>query len=391
MAWNEPGNGQRDPWGKNRQSGNKPGLEDMLKQLRNRLGNFGGGAGGIFTILLALALAWLLIGSYTIVDARQAGVVLRFGQYSRTLPPGFHLKLPAPIETVTKVGTTEIRSVSDKVRMLTSDENIISVDFNVQYQVSDARKYLFSLSGPPEDTLRQAAEAAVRTVVGANVMDNILTSQGTEPSVAPVPVPAGSAAAASSTAAAPVTPVALAVAQTRDTLQQQTREILQATLNEYDAGLLVTDVSFQNVAPPQEVKDAFDDVNAAREDKQGTENNARAYASQVVPVARGDAARISAEAQGYLAQRVAIATGDAARFNLILKEYRAASEVTRRRLWLETVEDVMSKNPKVLDGSGGRNMIYLPLDRVTGKEVPGVGAVMQSAGNDALVGKEKQP
>lgn len=391
MAWNEPGNGQRDPWGKNRQSGNKPGLEDMLKQLRNRLGNFGGGAGGIFTILLALVLAWLLIGSYTIVDARQAGVVLRFGQYSRTLPPGFHLKLPAPIETVTKVGTTEIRSVSDKVRMLTSDENIISVDFNVQYQVSDARKYLFSLSGPPEDTLRQAAEAAVRTVVGANVMDNILTSQGTEPTVAPAPAPGSSAAAAPSTAAAPVASVAPAVAQTRDTLQQQTREILQATLNEYDAGLLVTDVSFQNVAPPQEVKDAFDDVNAAREDKQGTENNARAYASQVVPVARGDAARISAEAQGYGAQRVAIATGEAARFNLILKEYKAASEVTRRRLWLETVEDVMSKNPKVLDGSGGRNMIYLPLDRVTGKEVPGVGAVMQSAGNDALVGKEKQP
>jgi membrane protease subunit HflK len=391
MAWNEPGNGQRDPWGKNRQSGNKPGLEDMLKQLRNRLGNFGGGAGGIFTILLALALAWLLIGSYTIVDARQAGVVLRFGQYSRTLPPGFHLKLPAPIETVTKVGTTEIRSVSDKVRMLTSDENIISVDFNVQYQVSDARKYLFSLSGPPEDTLRQAAEAAVRTVVGANVMDNILTSQGTEPVVPPTPAPASSAAAAASTAIAPVAPVATALAQTRDTLQQQTREILQATLNEYDAGLLVTDVSFQNVAPPQEVKDAFDDVNAAREDKQGTENNARAYASQVVPVARGDAARIAAESQGYSAQRVAIATGEAARFNLILREYKAASEVTRRRLWLETVEDVMSKNPKVLDGSGGRNMIYLPLDRVTGKEVPGVGAVMQSAGNDALVGKEKQP
>ena len=383
MAWNEPGNGQRDPWGKNRQTGNKPNLDDVLKQLRGRLGNFGGGAGGIFTIALALVLAWLLLSSYTIVDARQAGVVLRFGQYARTLQPGFHLKLPRPIETVTKVGTTEIRSVSDKVRMLTSDENIISVDFNVQYQVSDARKYLFSLSGPPEDTLRQASEAAVRTVVGANVMDNILTSQqGAEP------LPA----AASSVAAAATAPVAAAAAQTRDTLQQQTREILQATLNEYDAGLVVTDVSFQNVAPPQEVKDAFDDVNAAREDKQGTENNARAYASQVVPVARGKAARISAEAQGYAAQRVASATGDASRFNLILKEYKAAPEVTRRRLWLETVEDVMSNNPKVLDGSGGRNMIYLPLDRATGKDVPGVGAVMQSAGNDGLAGgKEKQP
>ncbi|WP_201314195.1 FtsH protease activity modulator HflK [Dyella sp. EPa41] len=386
MAWNEPGNGQRDPWGKNRPTGNKPGLDDILKQLRDRFGKLGGGAGGIFVILLAFVIVWVVMSSYTIVDARQAGVVLRFGKYSRTLQPGFHLKFPRPLETVTKVGTTEIRSVSDKVRMLTSDENIISVDFNVQYQVSDARKYLFSLSGPPEDTLRQAAEAAVRTVVGANIMDNVLTSQGNEQGTAAMPATASTAA----TVAAPVVPATPAAA-VRDTLQQQTREILQATLNEYDAGLLVTDVSFQNVAPPQEVKDAFDDVNAAREDKQGTENNARAYASQVVPVARGDAARILAEAQGYNAQRVAVATGDAARFNLILKEYKGAPEVTRRRLWLETVEDVMSNNPKVLDGSGGRNMIYLPLDRATGKDVPGVGAVMQSAASDAMAGKEKQP
>ena len=386
MAWNEPGNGQRDPWGKNRPTGNKPGLDDILKQLRDRFGKLGGGAGGIFVILLAFVIVWVVMSSYTIVDARQAGVVLRFGKYSRTLQPGFHLKFPRPLETVTKVGTTEIRSVSDKVRMLTSDENIISVDFNVQYQVSDARKYLFSLSGPPEDTLRQAAEAAVRTVVGANIMDNVLTSQGNEQGTAATPATASTAP----TVAVPVVPATPAAA-VRDTLQQQTREILQATLNEYDAGLLVTDVSFQNVAPPQEVKDAFDDVNAAREDKQGTENNARAYASQVVPVARGDAARILAEAQGYNAQRVAIATGDAARFNLILKEYKSAPDVTRRRLWLETVEDVMSNNPKVLDGSGGRNMIYLPLDRATGKDVPGVSAVMQSAGSDAMAGKEKQP
>jgi membrane protease subunit HflK len=386
MAWNEPGNGQRDPWGKNRPTGNKPGLDDILKQLRDRFGKLGGGAGGIFVILLAFVIVWVVMSSYTIVDARQAGVVLRFGKFSRTLQPGFHLKFPRPLETVTKVGTTEIRSVSDKVRMLTSDENIISVDFNVQYQVSDARKYLFSLSGPPEDTLRQAAEAAVRTVVGANIMDNILTSQGNEQGTAATPATASTAP----TVATPVVPATPAAA-VRDTLQQQTREILQATLNEYDSGLMVTDVSFQNVAPPQEVKDAFDDVNAAREDKQGTENNARAYASQVVPVARGDASRILAEAQGYNAQRVAIATGDAARFNLILKEYKGAPDVTRRRLWLETVEDVMSNNPKVLDGSGGRNMIYLPLDRAAGKEVPGVGAVMQSAGNDAMAGKEKQP
>jgi membrane protease subunit HflK len=388
MAWNEPGNnGQRDPWNKNnnRPGGNKPGLDDILKQLRNRFGKFGGGAGGFLTFIILLAVVLVMMSSYVIVDARQAGVVLRFGQYNRTLGPGFHFKLPRPLESVTKVGTTEIRSVSDKVRMLTSDENIISVDFNVQYQVSDARLYLFSLSGQPEDTLQQAAEAAVRTVVGANIMDNILTSQSD-----PVAVAAADPAAASTTAA-PATAAAKAPvpAQTRDTLQQQTRDILQATLDGYRSGITVTDVSFQNVAPPQEVKDAFDDVNAAREDKQATENNARATASKIVPEARGDASRILAQALGYSAERVARANGDAAQFNLILKEYKAAPDVTRRRLWLETVENVMSNNPKVLDGSGGRNVIYLPLERMSGRDVQGVGTVLQSAAGD--ISKEKQP
>jgi membrane protease subunit HflK len=375
MAWNEPGNGQKDPWNRARQPGRKPDLEGALKGLKDRFGRMGGGAGGIATVVLAVVLAWLLLSSYTVIDARQVGVVLRFGEFSRTLAPGFHFKLPQPIESVTKVETTQVRSISDKVRMLTSDENIIIVDFNVQFQVSDARKFLFSTRNP-EDVLQQAAEAAVRSVVGANIMDNILTSPGTEPVT--VGAPAGAA----------VVP-----AQTRDTLQQQTREILQSTLNGYDAGLMVTDVSFQNVAPPQEVKDAFDDVNAAREDKQGTENKARAYANQVVPVARGQAARVAAQAAGYQVERIARANGDTQRFNLLLKEYRAAPEVTRRRLWLETVEEVMSNNPKVVDGSGGRNMIYLPLDRVgatSTTNLPGVGAVMQSATTDAPAGKEKQ-
>ena len=388
MAWNEPGNGgQRDPWNKNssqRPGGGKSGLEDLLRQLKKRFPRMGGGAGGIFTLVLALILAWILLSCFTVIDARQAGVVLRFGQYSRTLGPGFHVKLPRPIETVTKVGTTEIRSISDNVRMLTSDENIISVDFNVQYQVSDARQYLFSLSGQPEDTLQQAAEAAVRTVVGANIMDNVLTSQSDSAAVA-----AADPAAATSTAA-PAPAAAAVSAQSGETLQQQTRDILQATLDGYHTGMTVTDVSFQNVAPPQQVKEAFDDVNAAREDKQASENQARAYASKIVPEARGDASRIIAQAQGYSAERVARANGDADRFNLILKEYKAAPDVTRRRLWLETVEDVMSHNPKVLDGSGGRNIINLPLDRMGAtRDMPGVGAVMQATGDEG--NKEKQP
>lgn len=322
MAWNEPGNnGQRDPWNRNRQGGKSP-LDDLLNNARNRLGKMGQGPGSILTGVAVVLVVGLLFSSYTIIGARQAGVVLRFGEYSRTLPPGFHLKLPQPIESVTKVEATRIRSVTDKVAMLTKDENIITIDFTVQYQVDDSRKYLFSLNDP-DGTIGAAAEAAVRSVIGSSDMDQILSAAGAS-------------------------------------LVAQAQETLQKTLDTYDSGLRVTEVSFQNVAPPNEVKDAFDDVNNAREDKQSIENAALAYASKVVPVARGDAARIAAEAAGYKAERVARATGDAARFELLLKQYKAAPEVTRKRLWLETMEQVMAKNPKVIDGSNGRNIINLP-------------------------------
>ncbi|MBQ4853500.1 FtsH protease activity modulator HflK [Rhodanobacter sp. B2A1Ga4] len=322
MAWNEPGNnGQRDPWNRNRQGGKSP-LDDLLNNARKRLGKLGQGPGSLLTGVVVVLVVGLLFSSYTIIGARQAGVVLRFGEYSRTLPPGFHLKLPQPIESVTKVEATRIRSVTDKVAMLTKDENIITIDFTVQYQVDDSRKYLFSLNDP-DGTIGAAAEAAVRSVIGSSDMDQILSAAGAS-------------------------------------LVTQAQETLQKTLDTYDSGLRVTEVSFQNVAPPNEVKDAFDDVNNAREDKQSIENAALAYSSKVVPVARGDAARIAAEAAGYKAERVARATGDAARFELLLKQYKAAPEVTRKRLWLETMEQVMAKNPKVIDGSNGRNIINLP-------------------------------
>ena len=356
MAWNEPGNnGQRDPWNRNRQGGKSP-LDDLLNNARKRLGKLGQGPGSLFTGVLVLLVVGLLFSSYTIVGARQTGVVLRFGEYSRTLPPGFHLKLPQPIESVTKVEATRIRSVNDKVAMLTRDENIITIDFTVQYQVDDSRKYLFSLNDP-DGTIGAAAEAAVRSVIGSSDMDQILSAAGAS-------------------------------------LVAQAQETLQKTLDSYDSGLRVTEVSFQNVAPPNEVKDAFDDVNNAREDKQSIENAALAYASKVVPVARGDAARIAAEAAGYKAERVARATGDAARFELLLKQYKAAPEVTRKRLWLETMEQVMAKNPKVIDGSGGRNIINLPAPQ--GSPAPAqpdagtTGAVVSpSTGNAA--GKGTQP
>lgn len=355
MAWNEPGNnGQKDPWNRKRPTGKSP-LDDLFNNAKNRLGKLGQGPGSILTAVLVLLIVGLLFSSYTIIGARQAGVVLRFGEYSRTLSPGFHLKLPQPIESVTKVEATRIRSVTDKVAMLTKDENIITIDFTVQYQVDDSRKYLFSLNDP-DGTIGAAAEAAVRSVIGSSDMDQILSAAGAS-------------------------------------LVSQAQEALQKTLDTYDSGLRVTEVSFQNVAPPNEVKDAFDDVNNAREDKQSIENAALAYASKVVPVARGDAARIAAEAAGYKAERIARATGDAARFELMLKQYKAAPEVTRKRLWLETMEQVMAKNPKVIDGSDGRNIINLPTPQGSSTQAQAgsgtVGAVVSpSTGNAADKGAQ---
>ena len=324
MAWNEPGNGQRDPWGKNRQSGKSP-LDGLLKTLKTHVSKLGPGPGSILTAVLVLLIVGLLLSSYTIIDARQVGVVLRFGEYSRTLTPGFHFKLPQPIESTKKVEATRVRSVNDKVTMLTRDENIIAVDFTVQYQVDDARRYLFSLNDP-DGTMQAAAEAAVRGVIGGSDMDQILSAAGAN-------------------------------------LVSEAQVTLQKTMDGYDSGLRVTEVSFQNVSPPKEVKDAFDDVNNAREDKQSIENAALAYANKVVPVARGDAARIAAEAAGYKAERIARAQGDTTRFNQILKEYKAAPEVTRKRLWLETMEQVLANNPKVIDSTGGRNIINMPFGR----------------------------
>ncbi|HKR76938.1 MAG TPA: FtsH protease activity modulator HflK [Rhodanobacter sp.] len=360
MAWNEPGGGQKDPWNRQRPNGNRFSADQLLKNLGSHFGRLGRGPGGILTAIIVLVVVGLLMSSYTIIDARQVGVVLRFGEYSRTLPPGFHLKLPSPVETVDKVEATRIRSVNDRVSMLTRDENIITIDFTVQYQVDDARKYLFSVSDP-DGSVSAAAEAAVRSVVGGSDMDQILSAAGAN-------------------------------------LVSQAQQALQRTLDGYNSGLRVTEVSFQNVAPPAEVKDAFDDVNNAREDKQSIENNALAYANKVVPVARGDASRIAAEAEGYKAERIARAQGDTARFNLLLKEYKAAPAVTRKRLWLETMEQVMADNPKVIDGSGGRNIINLPAGHrargatdASGSAAAVAAPASASSSGDAAADKEKQP
>ncbi len=351
MAWNQPGGGQRDPWGRGNGGGGKgPDLEAWLKRLLQRLRGMRGGGmrgiGGAGTIVVAIVLAWLLFDSWTVIGTSQVGVVTRFGAYSETVGPGFHFVLPRPIEHVRKVDMTSVRSVSDKQQMLTKDENIVQIDFNVQYQVNDAKDYLFSLQDP-DATVRQAAESVVRRVVGASTMDTILSGEG----------------------------AAMVAA---------TQQALQKLLDSYHAGITITEVNFQNIAPPAEVKAAFDDVNKAREDKQRIENEAKAYASKILPEARGQAAQIVADAQAYEATRVARAQGDAQRFLSMLKEYRAAPAVTRERLWLETMEQIMAANTKVVDGTSGRNILYLPLPHggsapaVPKAVLPGTGTLLQA-------------
>ncbi|MEO8673280.1 MAG: FtsH protease activity modulator HflK [Tahibacter sp.] len=355
MAWNEPG--KRDPW---RGQKKGPDFDEMLRRLRERFnaliggGGSGGGStdgagGGLLVVIAGVLLAWIAWDSWVQVNAREVGVVQRFGQKTRVLPPGINFKWPRPIESVTKVEITKVRSLSDNVRMLTQDENIVLIDFNVQYQVADAQNYLFKVKDP-EETLKQASESAVRQVIGANSMDTIMSGQGAE-------------------------------------LVTETKKVLQKTLDGYDAGLIVTEVNFQSVAPPHEVKEAFDDVTNARESKQQIENEAQAYANKLIPEARGAAARIKAESEGYRAERIARAQGDADRFNLLVAQYKAAPDITRKRLYIETMQLVLSASVKVLDGSGGKNLIQLPLDRlapVNDANLRGVaGALIQSTADDA--------
>lgn len=337
MAWNEPGNNKRrDPW----QDGENRDLDAALKQMKDRLGRlFGGGNGGSagsgrtggfpgpLLIVLGVFVVWFAMDSWQTIDERQRGVVLRFGKFERVMGSGLNMKWPRPIETVEIVETTRVRSDSAEVRMLTKDEALVMVDFNVQYTASDP--YLFLFGGrSPEDTLRQTTESAIRQVIGASTLDDVFSEKRTE-------------------------------------LANIAKEELQETLERYNTGIIVTELNFQNLRPPAEVKEAFDDAIAAREDNQRIKNEAEAYAQKIVPEARGMAERNKALAEGERQSAIAKATGEAARFKLLVEQYLKAPQVTRKRLFLETMQDVLSRNPKVMvDAGGGNNVMVLPLDKL---------------------------
>ena len=335
MVWNTPGKGgpgrngdspdspPRNPWPPRRAPGNGGGgLDGLLARLRDLFGGGGGGGGGSIGrwVLLGLALL-VLLSSFQLVGEQQRGVVLRFGQFARVMEPGPNLKWPWPVERVIKVNATQIKTFSNTVPVLTRDENIVNVTMNVQYRVGDPRMYLFG-SRDADRMLEQVAQSVVREQVGRADLDTVLGARG---------------------------PLSASAAQQ-----------LQASLDAYRTGLVVTELNLQDARPPEEVKPAFDEVNSAQQIKAQLINEARAYAARVVPEARGAAARRRTVAEGYKAAKIAQAEGDAARFSLLRDEYRNAPEVTRKRLWLETVQDVLAKNRTVVGGDG-RQLIYVPM------------------------------
>lgn len=353
MAWNEPGGGNKDPWGGRGDQG-PPDLDEVVRKMQEKVGGLfggrrrGGGGGGKpgfagFGLIFGLvAVIWLFSGIY-IVDAGKRGVVLRFGAFTEATMPGPHWHIPYPIEQVEIVDVEQRRFVEIGYRsaggsqsavivprealMLTQDENIVNIQIAVQYQVDDPRRYLFNVRDP-DAVLKQTAESAIREVVGKSKMDFVLKEGRAE-------------------------------------VVSKIKALMQATLNQYQSGLLVSDVNLQDAQPPEEVQGAFSDAIKAREDKERLKNEAETYANEVIPKARGIAARQLQEADAYKSALIAKAQGEADRFLALLKEYKRAPDVTRKRLYMETVEAVLARSNKVIiDTKGAGNIMYLPLDRL---------------------------
>ncbi|WP_299182518.1 FtsH protease activity modulator HflK [uncultured Neptuniibacter sp.] len=357
MAWNEPGgNGNnQDPWGSgnNNNRGGKgggdqgpPDLDEALRKLQDKLnGIFGGagkkssggpggdgggagstsGAGFFWVIVLVAVLIWAGMGVYT-VDQQERGVVLRLGKYHETVGPGLQWN-PPMIDVVVPINVTRLRTRDHRALMLTKDENIVDVEMTVQYLISDTRNFVLTVRDP-EASLSHAAESALRHVVGSTNMHSILT-------------------------------------QGREALSVQVQDRLQNYMTEYGTGLQISKVNIKEAKAPNQVQDAFDDVIKAREDEQRVKNEAESYANGIIPEARGLAQRILEEASAYREQVVARSQGDAKRFTALLTEYEKAPDVTRERLYLDTMQEVLAQNPKVLlDVEGGNNMMYLPLDKI---------------------------
>jgi membrane protease subunit HflK len=352
MAWNEPGgnSNDNDPWGGRRGGGRQgpPDLDEALRKLQDSLNRVfggrkgggsddsGGGKGGGLGLLAigfgVLAALWLYSAVY-VVDEQEQAVILRFGKYYETVGPGLNLYLP-PIDRKFQENVTRERAYSKQGQMLTEDENIIEVPLTVQYRISNLQEFVLNVD-QPEVSLQHATDSALRHVVGSTSMDQVLT-------------------------------------EGREQMAAEVKDRLQRFLDTYKTGITVTQVNIQSAAAPREVQEAFDDVIRAREDEQREKNQAEAYANGVIPEARGQAQRIVEDANGYREEVVARAQGEADRFSKLLAEYRKAPEVTRQRLYLETMQELLGNTSKVLmSGEQGQNsLLYLPLDKMMEGRAP---------------------
>ena len=340
MAWNEPGNNDKDPW-KNKGGKNQgpPDLDELLNDLGKKVsGIFGGKSSGgsspsgksfssigMSLVLIIALVVYAFSGFYTIKEAEK-GIVLRFGQSSGLVDPGINWKWTF-IDRIIPIDMQSTREMQASGFMLTQDENVVRVEMQIQYRVVDARNYVFSVTNA-DDSLNQSLDSALRYVVGHAKMDDILTSG-------------------------------------REQIRQSVWQELEKIIEPYNLGLLIVDVNFKDARPPNEVKDAFDDAISAQEDEVRFLREAEAYARGIEPRARGRVKRLEQEALAYKGRTVLDAQGEVARFEKILPEYQAAPEVTRQRLYIATMEKVYSNTSKVLvDVEGGNNMMYLPLDKI---------------------------
>lgn len=347
MAWNEPGGGNdRDPWNNNK-GGDQgpPDLDEVVKKLQDKMGGLFGGKGGggngagsgnnssgngsfagIGLIVGLIVVVILGMQSFYTIQPAERGVVKRFGAYYETTAPGPHLKLPF-IDVVDVVNVDRVNKFVHRAQMLTRDENIVDLTLEVQFRILDAADFLFQ-DADPGATIHGATESSLREVIGKSNLDEIITENRLGISVA---------------------------------VQAGTQELLEL----YRTGLKVTNVNIQKAEAPEAVQDAFDDAIKAREDKESLQNQAEAYANDVVPRARGAAARQIEDAKAYKAKTIAEADGESHRFLSLLGEYEKAPKVTRERLYIETMQDVLAKSGKVmLDVQDGNNLTYLPLDRM---------------------------
>lgn len=361
MAWNEPGNRGESPWGKKRPAGKSGGIEQTLKELQQKLqaslggarppGPGGGGegptpavpGGGVgVPLLVVLVLLWLASGLFQ-VEASDIAVVQRFGRYVDQRQQGLHWAFPWPIEKVTKVNVSRVHSVPYNSRVLTADVNLVEIGATIQYLNADPVKVLFQVRDL-ETTLGEVAESAIREIVGQSSLDDVL----------------GAA---------------------RQRITDNARDLIQRTLDSYNSGVRITSVNLTNVQVPDAVLGAQRDANKAIEDRERFAQEAQAYANDILPRAQGTAQRMMQDAEAYKAQVVALAQGDVARFNSVYAAYATAPEVTRRRMYLETIEQIYRDSQKIVVDTSGTNgnMIVLPLDRLTERITPRAPAPAQEA------------